>query len=438
MRSCGGWRCGATRWRGKVRSSRNSLPTRLSLIATSLKRRWNDRRQQLATARAEQTTLAASVTAEAQVSNLRAEVVATAAARDRMREEHRNLGRQLADLKDLRKQLQSQSARLTRAIVADEWLVDFEFVVCPRCGSDVEDERAMAGHCYLCLQPEHLTGAPDALLAEQDRVTSQLQETDSVIDSRLATLRAVEGGLTRQEATANRLSEELDARTSSFVSARTSVIRAQAEQLAALKADIDRLKEYLQLIDRRDERTVEQAALVQRMEELQAAIDAREFAHTDAEEHIAALERRLLDYLERLHIPQLGDLLTVRITRPSWLPRVSNRTFDELSSQGLKTLVNTAHALAHHTVAIDRGLPLPGLLVLDGLSANAGHEGFDGARVEDLYQLLHGVAAEYEGLLQIIAVDNEIPPGVVSDLEDRVVLTLSQDDRLIRQPVDTT
>ena len=87
------------------------------------------------------------------------------------------------------------------------------------------------------------------------------------------------------------------------------------------------------------------------------------------------MERRLLEHLEELHIPQLGDLLTVRGSGPTWLPHVSNRSFDELSSQGLKTLVNAAHALAHHTVAIDRGLPRPGLLVLDGLSANTGLRG---------------------------------------------------------------
>jgi len=52
----------------------------------------------------------------------------------------------LQDLIDLRKQLQSQTARLTRAIVADEWLVDFDFVVCPRCGSDVEQQRAALSH----------------------------------------------------------------------------------------------------------------------------------------------------------------------------------------------------------------------------------------------------------------------------------------------------
>lgn len=145
-------------------------------------------------------------------------------------------------------------------------------------------------------------------------------------------------------------------------------------------------------------------------------------------------KKRMLEYLEALHIPQLGSLLTVRIQGPMWLPTVSGRSFDELSSQGLKTLVNAAHALAQHTVAIDRNLPLPGLLVLDGLSANAGREGYDGDRVEDLYRLLLQAATDYRGLLQIVAVDNELPSGVERELAELVVLTLSQADRLIRAP----
>jgi hypothetical protein len=390
------------------------------------------RQEQLSAVEAQQTVLAGAITADSDVTVVREALLAATADRDGMREEQRNLTRQIADLQDLRKQLQSQSARLTRAIVADEWLVDFEFVVCPRCGAAVDDHRTDAGHCYLCLQPQRLVGAPDALLAEQDRVTSQLQETDMVLDSRRAVLDELTERIAGADDAVNRLSAELDHRTASFVSAQTSAIRRQAEQVAAVRADIDRLDEYLRLFDRRDTRAGDQHAIQTRIDELQAEVDAGEFSRIVADEHIAALERRLLEYLEELHIPLLSDLLTVRVSGPTWLPHVSNRSFDELSSQGLKTLVNAAHALAHHTVAIDRGLPLPGLLVLDGLSANAGREGFDGARIEDLYRLLDRVSREYEGLLQIIAVDNEIPTAVAADLEGRVVLTLSQEDRLIQ------
>ncbi|MFF2026971.1 hypothetical protein ACFVW2_34940, partial [Streptomyces sp. NPDC058171] len=97
-----------------------------------------------------------------------------------------------------------------------------------------------------------------------------------------------------------------------------------------------------------------------------------------------------------------------------------------------KTQKNSAHALAHHTVAIDLGLPLPGLLVLDGLSANAGREGYDGDRVVDLYRLVRRTAEEYKDFLQVITVDNDLPQAIEGELKNLIVLTLSQRDRLIR------
>jgi hypothetical protein len=126
----------------------------------------------------------------------------------------------------------------------------------------------------------------------------------------------------------------------------------------------------------------------------------------------------------------------VRINRRTYLPEVSGRYFDELSSQGLKTLVNIAHALAHHTVAIDRDLLLPGHLVLDGISANSGQEGLSLGRIRDVYQLLHNVASQepYNQALQIITVDNELARDIIVDFIHRVALPLSQEDRLIRIP----
>jgi hypothetical protein len=166
---------------------------------------------------------------------------------------------------------------------------------------------------------------------------------------------------------------------------------------------------------------------------LSAQINSRELSPVDAEDNVHALERRMLEYLRELHIPDLGQELSVHINRTTYLPEVSGRTFDELSSQGLKTLVNIAHALAHHTVAIDRNIPMPGLLILDGLSANAGHEGFDQER-RDVYRLLGAVGDQYRMRLQLIAVDNELARNVLLNYAQHVVLTLHQGDRLIRIP----
>lgn len=340
---------------------------------------------------------------------------------------------QLQDLSDLLKQLKSQFSRLTRAVISDEWLVDFDFVVCPRCGNDISPTRADSHHCYLCLQPPLPAKSRDSFLVEQDRIQGQIQETESVISLRnesLAKLIARHQDLREQE---SRLSVELDSQTRSFVSDHAAQIGEEAAAQAYLEAERSKLSEYLHILDRFGQTALQRNALEDQKAEIEAAIEGREFSASTGEENIRALEARMLEYLERLHVPRFGDdAITVKINRKTYLPEISGRTFDELSSQGLKTLVNVAHALAHHTVAVDRGLPLPGFLALDGLSANAGREGFDEDRILDVYRLLVDVSDRYGSELQIVAVDNDPPVEILDEVGDKSILHLTQEDKLIR------
>lgn len=392
-----------------------------------------EQEQVVATVRHQQAALAQSSPA-ADVGDVRQQVLR---ARETLDDSAQAVGRlelQIRDLEDLKAQLASQSARLTRAIVSDEWLVDFDFVVCPRCGSDIDVGRPRdEGHCYLCLQTEAPRTTREALLAEQSRLVSQIAETEELIAARSYELGERAQRRAAAEARLGTLAAQLDARTNAFVSDRAGEIRRHAAAEAAAHADILRLREYLALHERFAGQGLRRQELEATRDELIAAIESHQLALVGAEENVKALEQRLLSYLQALHIPQLGDLLTVTINRNNFLPEISGRTFDELSSQGLKTIVNVAHALAHHTVAIDRGLPLPGLLILDGLSANAGREGYDRERVVDVYELLISQAEEYKESLQVIAVDNDVPEAVRNLLSDeQLALELTQSDRLIR------
>lgn len=346
------------------------------------------------------------------------------------------LSGQIKDLADLCRQLSSQSDRLTRALVADEWLVDFDFVVCPRCGSEVNDHRTSSDHCYLCMQVPQPAISRDQLLVEQSRIKSQVAETQSVIALREETVKGIETERHHLNADIVRLAARLDQLTASFVSDNASALQQMAADEARIEADISRLQEYLTLLERHEHQIEARAALEAQRNEVASAIEGRELSQVDAEANVRALEERVLEYLVELHVPELGRQLTVTINRTNYLPIVSGRTFDRLSSQGLKTLVNVAHALAHHTVAIDRNLPMPGLLILDGLSANVGSEGFDQERVNDMYRLLVREAAAYRQSLQIVAVDNELPRRMFLELSNYIVLTLTQKDRLIRVLVD--
>lgn len=79
-------------------------------------------------------------------------------------------------------QLRTQSARLTKAIVAEDYLLDFDFLMCPRCGSEVNIDRSRHGECYLCLQhPQHENIRREELVQEQDRLEGQIAETRDLL-----------------------------------------------------------------------------------------------------------------------------------------------------------------------------------------------------------------------------------------------------------------
>ncbi|HEY9472189.1 MAG TPA: hypothetical protein VIQ76_21495, partial [Propionibacteriaceae bacterium] len=318
--------------------------------------------------------------------------------------------------------------------VADEWLVDFDFVVCPRCGNDVGPGRASPQLCYLCLQEPRPAPSRSQLLAEQDRLTSQIVETAEVIEGRQLAQNKLVAEAARLEEVVADLSRDLDQRTAAFVSDRATQLEFYAAEQARLESEIERLREYQILLRRHRNQARNREELEDQHHRITTQIHAIELGSVDAEVKVQALEQRMLEYLYELHIPDLGQDLSVHINRKTYLPEVSGRSFDELSSQGLKTLVNIAHALAHHTIAIDLNLAMPGLLILDGLSANAGHDGFDQERIRDVYRLLKSIAERYEDLLQIIAVDNELARNILLDFAPHAVLTLTQADRLIRVP----
>lgn len=334
----------------------------------------------------------------------------------------------LGDLRDLMSALKAQSKRLTRAIVAGEWLVDFDFIVCPRCGSGLEASRSEQKHCYLCFQEPQQGNFHNELIKEQELVDSQVIETQDLIETRLEDIAVVKHHLKRDHSRLDVLNEELERRTADFVSVHSDRMASYASERARLREHILGLEEDRDLLVRFLDLDGLRIRLEEERSDLVDALGRSADQSQRSKMLIEYLESRFLSYLQRLNIPFARLPLTASINRQTYLPEIGNRPFDELSSQGLTVLVNVAHALAHHTVSIDNGLPLPSLLVLDGLSSNVGHEGFDRERRDDTYRLLLEESARYKGQLQVIALANDVP----SFAQDCVVLHLSPDELLIQ------
>jgi hypothetical protein len=343
-----------------------------------------------------------------------------AAALDAERQSSENLQR-------LAKQFETQISRITRSIVAQKYLIDIDFVICPRCGAAVATDRGNEDLCYLCLQPPHPVLTRQSLIDEQARLEGQLNETQELLESR--TKRSSELGkeLDSLKAEADHVRRELNFKTQTFVSSEASLISQLAERQAAIVSDLSRYKEYLQIFAKLDSVHKIIGDLQERKDSLEADLELTSSRTGKSEQQIDVLEKEYDRILEQFFPPEFGEEASSSIDRRTYLPMFRGRRFDDLSSPGLATLVNVAHALAHHITSLNLGLNLPSILFIDGLSEHLGQEGLDPKRLSAIYEYLVDISAKFGDRLQIFVVDNEIP--VVA--RKFIRLELTESDRLV-------
>ena len=333
----------------------------------------------------------------------------------------------LRNLRELTNQLEAQSERLTRSIVSDKHLSDIEFVVCPRCGTKVESSKSDESTCYLCHQEPSIEHSRDVLISEQGSVEQELKEAQALSREREMRSEQLRKELENTKTELSRVRDELDFQTESFVSQQATTIAANAARRAQLATRITHLRDYLDVLHRIDKSDDLIATLTGQKEELAQELATSMENSEASRKKLRHLKRRFNEILEQLKPPRFGEETWSDIDEQTYLPVYFGRTFSEVSSPGLGTLINIAHALAHHLTAIELNLKLPQILIIDGLSEHLGKEGLDPERLLAAYDLLIDTSDKFPEL-QILLVDNEIPENA----RPYVRLELSEDNRLIR------
>ena len=335
--------------------------------------------------------------------------------------------RSLSNLSELTNQLESQSSKLTRSIVSHKHLMDMDFVVCPRCGSELPAERGTEDICELCLQEPTLAFSRDTLVDEQGAVEQQLTEIQELARQRASRATGLGRQLEQLDAELAQKRMELEFQTKSYVSEQATRIASAAARRARLTSRAVQLQEYLDVLSKTDDAQKMAAKLVVERDGLEQELAIATAISNEGRTRVEHLKKRFNDILEKLRPPKFGEEELSDINPNTYLPEYHGRAFVELSSPGLATLVNLAHAFAHHLTAIELDLKLPDILIVDGLSEHLGQEGLDPERRAAAYDLLIGLSGSCPEL-QVILVDNEIP-----DAARRFVrLELSEEDRLIR------
>ena len=333
----------------------------------------------------------------------------------------------LNNLRDLTNQLESQSGKLTRSIVSHKHLTDLEFVVCPGCGTELKSNRAEEGTCHLCLQEASLEFSRETLIDEQGAVEQQLTEIQDLVRERESRSTDLQDQLLQAQSDLTKKRLELEFQTKSYVSEQATQIASLAAQRARLTSRLEQLQEYLNVLSKMDNSQKIAAKLAVEKGSLEQELAFATAKSNDGHRRVDHLKKRFNDILEQLRPPKFGEQESSGIDPNTYLPDYYGRAFVELSSPGLATLVNLAHALAHHLTAIELDLRLPQILIIDGLSEHLGQEGLDPERLAAAYDLLIETSDRHPEL-QVILVDNEIPDNA----REYVRLELSEEDRLIR------
>lgn len=157
---------------------------------------------------------------------------------------------QLRDLEALVEQLRSQEAKLTRARVAGQALVDFEFIVCPRCGHSVDHARGTDNTCPLCLQVPPPALEPEQLLAERDRIDDQIVDTLELVAKRRPQADQIRADVSELSQEQKSLSRALDLAMATFVSDRQERIAQVTAERSRVTAEAEKYDQFLVILER--------------------------------------------------------------------------------------------------------------------------------------------------------------------------------------------
>ncbi len=343
-----------------------------------------------------------------------------------------NIGNAQRRLRTLEGQLRTQQSRLIRAVVAKKSFAGFEFVQCPRCSSKVEATRADENTCYLCLQPDGHLQEDVGFSAEIDRLEAQISETRHLVDEQEQAQASALEKLPQLMGKRGQLGNELNHAMSSYVSDNEEAIRARAAEEAELQAGLKHLGQMGSWINRFEAIDTQRTTLEARKAELQEELAEIREAARKSEDVIREIEAEFTRMIDALHVPKPALPQETKIDRVRFMPHPYGQSFEQLS-QGTHVMVQVALAIAMHRVALNRAIPLPGLLAIDGLSDNIGKQGLDQERVNAMYHELERLALEAAGRIQIIVVDHEgiAPPNIATKYTR---LALSDTDKLVPIP----
>jgi hypothetical protein len=335
---------------------------------------------------------------------------------------------QVDNLQRLRAQVALDEQRTVKAMLAGAQLSAIEFRACPRCLQSVTGDTHDPGSCALCGQLEPAAPVATVTLEDElDRLRGQLAETDQLVAEAEAQVAQADERVQQVDTLSSQARREADERSRQAVAPFVDKVAQLSERLGELRSarrsDLDALTSRAE-VERRhahlQELKTRQAAVADKLAKFQSE---REQAMTRVEELSEAFD----EILQELKLPWYEPS---EIDRTTYLPMVGGKRLEDLSSGGMKTLVNVAYFLAglSYSLRTPSDTLLPTLMLIDTPRKNFGSNPDDTKASERVYRWMRRLQDFYgTERFQLIVADNDIP----AEAAQFNVTSLSYDHPLI-------
>jgi len=314
----------------------------------------------------------------------------------------------------LRAEFITAKTKAQRANQAGKVLEGVFYQRCPECGVDVSDRPQISERCRLCGSDQ--TANNSAASQEVEALRRDLNDrVDQITDSiarREHELKHMTRILVRLQQDKELLDGQLQEELARYDSAFVESIRGIERDIATLNERIRSLQQLQQMPKAINALEEEAGQLQGRIDNLRSSVDEERKRLRAADANIAAIAAEFKRVMLSVGFPGVTDEDEIVIDPRNWRPTVIHNgqewTFWDTGSGGKKTLFNVCYALAIHAVALERQMPVPDVLIIDGPTKNIS-EDEDPELVQSLYAEIYRIAGRQCGRhLQFLLIDSNL------------------------------
>lgn len=319
----------------------------------------------------------------------------------------------------LRAELLTGKIRAVRAEHAGVLLSGVSYERCPECGTDISDRAEVEGSCKLC-HSALVVGIPSR--PEEEEVfrrdlNERLDQLGDAISRRQLEIEKMERQRSAASERKRRLDAQLQSELARYDSAFVESIRGSEREIATLEErvrSLERLKLMPQAIN---DLETEAGELQGQIDRIRTDSQEERSRLQEADDHIAAIAAEFKRIMLAVSFPGVSEEDDVVLDPRTWRPKVVHGdqewSFWDTGSGGKKTLFNVCYALAIHSVAMERELPVPSVLIVDSPTKNIS-EDENPDLVHSLYAEMYRIAGqERDTSLQFLLIDSDVilPPA---------------------------